>query len=162
MFLSYVFIGSSWGAFYWTWTIKITLNILQNLCQKHTWIMFVCCLRKWSKFLNVPFSDHLSDGHPVVRIHPVGFTTTNGFLHPLLSGQTPIESNGTYLGALETNYTCYFLVLHPVARNITILNESTTFRNQIMCVHFIILHCTTCFGLQAGHHHVLSDNIIIL
>jgi hypothetical protein len=32
----------------------------------------------------------------------------------------------------------YFLVLHPVARNITILNESTTFRNQIMCVLFII------------------------
>jgi hypothetical protein len=32
----------------------------------------------------------------------------------------------------------YFLVLHPVACNVTILNESTTFRNQTMCVLFII------------------------
>jgi hypothetical protein len=51
----------------------------------------------------------------------------------------------------------------PTGLNIsprTILNECTTFRNQIMCVHFIILHRTTSFGLQAGHHQVLSDNII--
>jgi hypothetical protein len=32
----------------------------------------------------------------------------------------------------------YFLVLHPVEHNTTILNESPTFRNQIMCVLFII------------------------
>jgi hypothetical protein len=31
--------------------------------------------------------------------------------------------------------------------NTPILNESTPFRNQIMCVLFIILYCTTCFGL---------------
>jgi hypothetical protein len=30
---------------------------------------------------------------------------------------------------------------------IAILNESTTFRNQIMRVLFIILRCTTFFGL---------------
>jgi hypothetical protein len=29
----------------------------------------------------------------------------------------------------------------------TILNESTTFHNQIMRVLFIILYRTTCFGL---------------
>jgi hypothetical protein len=34
----------------------------------------------------------------------------------------------------------YFLVLHPVARNTTILNEGTTFCNQIMRVIFIILY----------------------
>jgi hypothetical protein len=46
----------------------------------------------------------------------------------------------------RTFHKFYFLVLHPVARNITILNESTNFRNQIMCVLFIILHSTACFG----------------
>jgi hypothetical protein len=35
--------------------------------------------------------------------------------------------------------------------------QSTTFRNQIMCVLFIILYCTTCFGLLAGHLQVLTD-----
>jgi hypothetical protein len=47
----------------------------------------------------------------------------------------------------ETKFLFYFLVLHPAARNTTILNESTSFRNQTMCVLFIILYCTTCFGL---------------
>jgi hypothetical protein len=41
-----------------------------------------------------------------------------------------------------------------------ILNESTTFRNQILRVLFIILIYTTCLGPQTGHHQVLSDNII--
>jgi hypothetical protein len=31
----------------------------------------------------------------------------------------------------------YFLVLHPVARNITIFNENTSVRNQTISVPFI-------------------------
>jgi hypothetical protein len=38
--------------------------------------MFVCCLRKLSKFLNVPFADHLSHGHPVLKSDLVGLTTS--------------------------------------------------------------------------------------
>jgi hypothetical protein len=72
-----------------------------------------------------------------------------------------LDGQGFGVRVSVTSRMFYFLVLHPVARNITIPNGSTTFHNQIMRVHFIILHCTTCFSLQAGHHQVLSDNIMI-
>jgi hypothetical protein len=65
------------------------------------------------------------------------------FLSPLRL--QPLSCRGRYFN--RNTETFYFLVLHPVACNLTILNESTSFRNQIMCVLFIILHCTTCFGL---------------
>jgi hypothetical protein len=43
-----------------------------------------------------------------------------------------------------------------------ILNESTTFRSQAMCILYFYLHCTTCFGLHAGHLQVLFDNITMV
>jgi hypothetical protein len=40
-----------------------------------------------------------------------------------------------------------YILFSGFACNITLLNERTTYRNQFMRVRFIILHCTTCFGL---------------
>jgi hypothetical protein len=60
---------------------------------------------------------------------------------------------------LQYVYKLAFKLVSLQQISLAILNESTTFRNQITCVLFIILHCTTRFGLQAGHLQVLSDKL---
>jgi hypothetical protein len=63
------------------------------------------------------------------------------------------------LQALVSTHPILYAPIIPVYVNNNSINTSV--RNQSYpCSLYYNIYSTTCFGLQTGHHQVLSDNII--